>query len=334
MPVQFIGKSGFTNTKPNRDEHFAVDGRTVRSGYGALSVQYAQAYEPTFTNAGSMVYMVADGRLLEIDFNKRTMRTVLEDKEIYAVGLAFQALDKVPDEEVNLLPRYIVARSREQLRLIHLKTGEQRVVQLPDELTGAVWTVFYVLSDSMLGQFSHYSNEPTTRNELYWFDDDGTITRHVTKDLKTGNVITNTKVQAGLVSLAGPAPLVSTFGLFVVQPLAYLFSGTEASYAHALGRSLGHWWPSLLATYLLGGVLAWTALKRHAALGLQWPRVWMIFVFVGGVPGVLGYLLHRSWPPREECPSCDIPAPRNRNECVACGEAFPAPESKGIELFA
>jgi hypothetical protein len=61
---------------------------------------------------------------------------------------------------------------------------------------------------------------------------------------------------------------------------------------------------------------------------------WALFALVGGIPGLLGYWLHRRWPHRERCAQCGAIVPRDSDECLACSADFPVPTLKGVEIFA
>jgi predicted amidophosphoribosyltransferase len=60
----------------------------------------------------------------------------------------------------------------------------------------------------------------------------------------------------------------------------------------------------------------------------------VIFVLLGGIPALLGYLWHRRWPVLEPCPACGQVVPRDREQCARCGVEFPVPKRHGIEVFA
>jgi hypothetical protein len=74
--------------------------------------------------------------------------------------------------------------------------------------------------------------------------------------------------------------------------------------------------------------------RRHRLTVGRGALAWAIFIFVWGLPGVVGYLLHRNWPTTEECQKCGRVSPRDRDACLHCGTAFPPPATKGIEIFA
>jgi hypothetical protein len=73
---------------------------------------------------------------------------------------------------------------------------------------------------------------------------------------------------------------------------------------------------------------------RHRRYAHHGAIAWAIFVLITGVPGFIGYLLHRRWPVVVRCEHCGAQTPRDRDTCLNCGTAFPPPAPKGIEVFA
>ena len=131
-----------------------------------------------------------------------------------------------------------------------------------------------------------------------------------------------------------PAPIAELFIILVAEPDMLVTMGFEPSYSVAVSRCVRNGWPVFLAISLLSAALAVMTYRRHKRFDLPYAGLWFVFVLIVGAPGYLGYLLHRPWPVREPCPSCREPAPRDREDCSECGEAFPPPARKGIEVLA
>jgi hypothetical protein len=111
-------------------------------------------------------------------------------------------------------------------------------------------------------------------------------------------------------------------------------SGQADSYAAALVKLVGAFWPSVLVVLLVGGGCAVAAYRRQKRFGLPHAAAWAVFAFVLGVPGWIAYRFHHRWPILEDCPRCHQPSPRDRETCLDCGALFPPPALKGIEVFA
>jgi hypothetical protein len=84
---------------------------------------------------------------------------------------------------------------------------------------------------------------------------------------------------------------------------------------------------------ILSFVLAFLCYVHHRRQGGRAAIVWGLYVMAMGVPGAIGYWLHRRWPTTERCSRCGDDAPRDRETCLRCGMAFPLPSSRGTELF-
>ena len=129
-----------------------------------------------------------------------------------------------------------------------------------------------------------------------------------------------------LLSIAFPAPL--------LYPLVDLFVVTLFNQPSTLAQSLlESAWPSLLAVLLLGLALSFSAWRRARTFGLPGTDqvAWAIFVFLFGLAGFVGFLLHRRWPLRTECPHCHARVPRDRPACARCKLPFPGQAQQGIE---
>jgi hypothetical protein len=85
---------------------------------------------------------------------------------------------------------------------------------------------------------------------------------------------------------------------------------------------------------LLSVILAVLCWRRNRQYFQPASGLWFVFVLLMGLPGLVGYLFHRRWPVQEACPACGRLVPRDRDACAACGKEFPAPQPKGIEVFA
>jgi hypothetical protein len=128
-----------------------------------------------------------------------------------------------------------------------------------------------------------------------------------------------------------PAPLaVFQFGIVPLKihnhPFAPLFDDIKKM---MIGARL-----PFLIVCLLSAVLAQWRYRHQRRLSEHNATAWAMFVFVMGVPGLIGYLLHRRWPVFEHCQTCNKETPRDRDSCLHCGAEFPPPPMKGIEIFA
>lgn len=117
----------------------------------------------------------------------------------------------------------------------------------------------------------------------------------------------------------------------IVDVMSYDLS--RISWREALRRSVLERLSALLVLFALAGVLATAALLHQRRLQLPAAWRWFWFVLIWGIPGFIGYWLHRRWPVRERCEACGQSAPRDRLACCHCGRDFPRPPRIGTEVF-
>jgi Phospholipase_D-nuclease N-terminal len=138
---------------------------------------------------------------------------------------------------------------------------------------------------------------------------------------------------AAICALLVPAPVVSLFLLFVWLPLE-VSNFLWPEYQFAFVRSLSVTVPVFAVVCLAAIVVAVRCFLHHRRFSERGTIAWTIFVFCFGLPGFIGYLLHRRWPVLVRCTHCSQETPRDRDACLKCNTPFPPPSMKGIEVFA
>jgi hypothetical protein len=139
------------------------------------------------------------------------------------------------------------------------------------------------------------------------------------------------------------APIQADIAFLLLGPVEGMLSGRR-SYAESLrdmrkdfeGSGFFSVIPFLIVSHLfpvIWGAAAWGWARRYG-LSANQRKAWAAFVYLFGLPGLVGFFAHRKWPHREACPSCGKKAPVDHDSCVNCGLEFPPPAAKGIEVFA
>ncbi len=180
------------------------------------------------------------------------------------------------------------------------------------------------------GQAIAVFTRPTSPRMVYRIAGDGTIQDQFELELQTGGVPKQTQ---DLISvLAFPAPAI----LFAVIPVIQYGIDQLQGYPAGLAALLKNTWPAFSAVLVLSLILAVMAWRRSRAFGFSGHEqiAWVLFVLLFGLPAYAGFLLYRRWPIRLPCPKCHAKVPRDRWACAECGERFPDPSFKGIEIFA
>ena len=174
----------------------------------------------------------------------------------------------------------------------------------------------------------------TRWQRLVWINDKGEILRRKEVDLGSRLSLGSPRNMMRIMTAWVPAPLfVIPVAVFRLPQDFFLDDDAEADQGRPLGQALSESWPTLLVVLLLAAGLAWLCYRRQRRYGLGWTGAWVVFVFLLGVPGMIGYLFHRRWPVLESCPACGRRVPRDREACCWCGAEFPLPEQLGTEVF-
>lgn len=361
--VGYIGAAGFSRDEPPPEQSFPVNGPRIAVGMDIVSpssryyhygpgvpyhVSTPEHHEPI---KPWLAYLVSSDRVLEIDLRERSVRTVIESDAILSIGVS-QRLFPIPKEEESMRPvhrrLYLAIRLPDRVQVIDPRGDERRVYFLPDELqTRDLGFIERNDGTAILQSQPGPTHSPV---DLYWVSSwEGTV-RSETIVLKgsfgipllsLGNVylyvpfgIRDPRAISGLSSLLSPVPAAWIVAGTVGVPVAYVMSGEVPDYPSALAESLWDTWPGILISVVLSAWATWVCLKRQRRFAAGWTRTWAIFVFLFGIPGLLGYLFCRSWPPQEECPACQEQVPRDRECCSRCHADFPEPAPKGIEVVA
>ena len=178
------------------------------------------------------------------------------------------------------------------------------------------------------------ASEAAPKNCLIWLDSKGKVVRQREHSLKESYFDWDPKFIPWRAALSLPAPLAMAAEATLLEPWIALWSGKETTWPSTMAHAWSQYWPAVVVTSVLGGLLAWLYCRRQRKYGLPCSRAWLACVLLFGLPAYVGYLTHRRWPARLACPHCGRLAPRDRPVCAGCGQQFPPPPSKGIEVFA
>ena len=340
--VGFIGRNGLRPDRPPVAEWFPVDGGkfTYNSAFSRFQTRSYQYDIPDHERPGEIplwkVDMICGAQLLEVDLRNGSVATLMESPNLIAVGI-LTTISKWKAEG-DEAPR---AHSREKLALrttdrviVFDPPGKQHAAYLlPQELRDRNIELYELDAGTALVKSGRRLADGSWREELFWIATAGKVLREAEVPQIGGNR-RDDENERWAAALALPVPVLLAVGAAVIEPLDYVESEREPTYAAALARSLAVWWPTLLVVTLLSVALAWYCCRRQRRYYQRYSGVWVALVLLGGLPGLVGYLCHRRWPVLERCPACGQAVPRDRETCAACGAAFPPPAPKGCEVFA
>jgi len=363
LRVGYIGVAGFSRGEPPPEQSFPVNGPRVAAAidiqspssryyrYGTGVPDYEVTSEHHEPIKPWLVYLVSGDRVLEIDLRERSVQTVIESDAIVSIRVSRRRFP-FPKEEEPMRPvhrrLYLAIRLQDRVQVIDPRGEERLTYLLPEEVQARELT-FIERSDGT-AIFESQPRRTHSPVDLHWVSNwEGTVRseaialkgRSYILLLRLGNVyldvpwgIEDSRAISGLFSLLSPVPSVWIVAGTVGVPAAYVKRDAAPDYPSALAKSLRDTWPGILISVILSAGATWLCVKRQRRYAAPWTRTWAVFVFLFGIPGLLGYLFCRSWPPQEECPACHEKVPRDRESCSCCDAGFPEPAPKGIEVLA
>jgi hypothetical protein len=341
--VGFIGLSGFRPDPPPANERIPVRGELMWDDSHWSS-------SPFWINTGRwairpdrrdipprLVHVPSGNDLRLVDLAARTVATVFRSPEpIESVAIpslsSFSATRPSRDPVILVRTRRRIYQLDSQHRLIGTFT-------IPAEADRSSWAYWYPLDDGRA--IAAFDRRPSAgealaadvaRQWVYRVAEGGTIRDSIELALHSGWRGMSERASIALLALGLPSPAL----LFAAGAIAWMESDEARFDRRAFVAMLRIAWPPPAAVVVLSTALALIARRRCRAFGLarREQLAWASFVLLLGFPAYVGFLLGRRWPTREPCPNCHARSARDRDACASCGEPFPAPAPRGIEIFA
>lgn len=345
--IGFIGLNGFSEGPIPAEQQFPVRGELMKNHSVYWSQQYHQyplirieqaSYSSSQHELPVWVIFVPSGkRLHAVDLRNRTVKTIFES-ELPIVGVGVEGTDAERQEKT-----WLYVRTTDHIHVVS-STGEKlRSFATPPEIGARDFQLYELSEGKMLATASggYDSLEATIKNDIFWLTPEGRVEQSRELTMQSGRRSSPPRVERAGYGLFCPAPLPIAVAAAIIEPVALLSDATlwmdnPPSFSSAVRISFNRWWPTVMVVSILGACLAvWCYHRETKFASSPWQKgLWTAFVFLAGIPGVAGYLLHRRWPVVAKCPACHVPAPQNDDHCAACGTTFPEPARKGIEVFA
>ena len=321
-----VGPSGFHSGSEEPAQPFRMNG-TRQSTRGDLLVRYEDTerrywnernlqvmnrVEPRPLEQHELLLSTLDGTYL-IDLLERSVQRVAPgDSNPLAVLKQFipAELDLDPDAEnragdywnVNQL---LAIRTKDDIRIMQPATGEEQTIPIPDEIAEGGSLNLYMLSQGEVvltayRQQSHVKKEAAGSGDIQalertydiWrFSDEGRMIGHESVVLHSeyDSEFLSPGVIANSINLAVPAPVFPIVGSLW---LSWLESQLSEDVIHWSWFTLG--WPGIVMIALFSLWLAWRIDRRRLVAGQGRSWGWNLFVFLFGLPGYVGYRLHRT----------------------------------------
>jgi len=286
-----------------------------------------------------LVFIVSGRTIHEVDLRTRKVRLVLEtESPILGFHHAVRTENDGRDVHTSLL-----VRTADRVQVLSGKRDLIGACTLPDELRGEGFLWYDIGNGRALVIHSNERDVPTADvdHTLYWLTLDGgvaetrkiTLTRYRRED---GTTSPDEALTLLFAPVALPTPIPWLLLGITMHALSLVGLKKAPTFAAGLGEGFAEYGIYLIAAVVLCTILAAWSCRREKRLGSSRLQRcgWTAFVFIGGFPAMMGYLLQRRRPVMEACPACHKKVPRNEERCVACAAPFPEPARKGIEVFA
>ena len=327
--IGYFGRSGFSETIPPPSERFAH--ARVFNSLGWSSAEQ-EPLDMTYTglppSSTLAVYVSSGDVLLRIDLQQRSIKEILRQPGIVSAAqllYAPPAQHAVPADGTAVVPQLVV-RTADRLLYLHGDDQPPESYLLPEEVLDEHLYIYLLPDKTILAQVM--GNLLGFRQSLIAFDAQGKILR---RHELAGRI---SAAPAWLTSALTAMPVLDTVAQTIVIPFSQTALRPRWTFRDALKHTLSQTWPGLLANYFLGFVAAWLCIRHQRRNALPSTPLWASVTFLLGLPGLLGYWFHRTWPPRIECPHCRSRVPRDRPACSDCSRPFPRPAPTGAEIFA
>lgn len=335
--VGYLGARGLQADEPPPEERFAVDEAAFAQRRVVASLQSYSPPDRSYLErlpqyhalrAGGHGYLLCRDRLVEFDLTARRIRPLGAFPDAFSVSLI---------ERWRPGPRKVewavALRTPEQVVLVDPHTDQVQRFTVPAAVHRRTFTFYQTGPQEALIVAEPAVDVPGEGGADVWrIEGDGRILSHDEPRWKRRwwNSGDNRAVIGSIIAGAFPG-LIPAIG---VLPIVHTPAPSEASWFVAWTRGLLPAWPHLVPLLAMGAALAWVCRRRQCRFAQPWTGAWMAFVLVFGLPGLVGYLVHRRWPPTTACAECHAKVPRDRPACTRCGTPFAPPAPIGTEVFA
>jgi hypothetical protein len=342
--IGFIGLAGLRSDAVPQDERIPVRGEQMldQKMWSSvplwISVRGRQPGRPEpWDVPPRLVHIPSGNRLRLVDLAARTVTIVFEAAEpILSVAVPTISSYSGSDSKREAP---ILVRTRTKIHKLDHQYKLSGTLTIPGEVDTHSTISWYETSDgraiaeystSRQGRAARARNASTPK--LLRIERDGAIRDALELSLRTVASGPTLQEQAVLLGLSVPSPAVLCLVDWFMAKDAERTQDDPSAFADMLKNA----WPSTAAVLVLSAVLAiftW-GLAGKFGLSRREQAAWTGFVALLGLPGLLGFLLHRRWPVRTPCPHCRARTPRDRHACAVCGTPLPDPALTGIEIFA
>lgn len=325
LAKDYLGRSGFQSDPPS--EQFDVHPASLRRWsipglveWENLQRLYGDYNDARVTFRGdyliekSQLIFRSDDETFLIDFEQRTLETVSLPQNAYGLGWVGQLTElPVPEadevfrhERSHLLTMSLVALAPSRLVLFHPREEARLEFILPEEADDDHAQYFLSGENQLVVLISARNREliepgiGEVDTKYLRITPSGEILERKSLTHRFPMIISDLNEDLGFNLLVLTVPGTLTSGTIAGLFLPFVMQHSEQTFGEAQSKVLSTTWPALLIATLLSAALCVLVERRQQAYHLPRNYGWLLFVFLLGFPGYIGYLLHRKWPLKEQ----------------------------------
>ncbi len=299
--IGYIDVSGFQESKPNLDDQFTFDGYSLANGYLDMSQVLSRG-------RGRAFLLLEDGTVLHIDFLQRTVSPLIEEAICVGTRTAYTGNETV---------LRLVVRTADSIEEFNDRGEFIGRFPTPPELQEAQLRFFHDEGNAVLdADVTDYTDlgpqeMANTISErphvVVQYDPNGQV--ETMTPVNTRSSLRVSVIDTNMATVAVPS-LVWVFGILI--PMMVISRDVPGPWAHDASTMEVFWGaltaisPATILVLLVSFALAWLTWRHHRRTGESGTWVWVMFVFLTGLPGYVGYRLHRRWPRLESAPEIEL----------------------------
>ena len=288
--VGYIGIKGFANGEPTDDERFGVNDYTLSRYYGILPTGRDRVYlwhgqtVRMIDFAERDVQVLVEGALSLTSVDDFGPRGSIVPTDRLAIRLAGAV--QVYDEQGVVAATFPIPTSVRQKEIYLFELGEESLLigNEPNE---------YFIQTSKQRRVDEWQSTIVRVTDGRVISERSVTLRRNQRTVNTTDdiLVAGVPALAWILGIAGPS-------------MAYeqIRNGAAETFSSGYFKSLKEVWLPLAIILLVTGVCLWLVCRRHEGPrnGEFWSAVGVVILF--GLPGYIGYRLHRSWPRRGDAP--------------------------------
>ena len=325
--IGYLSRGGFRLDLPPTEEQYVVD-RSLGYNTGgyttAQSSRMSVSSSPSRVNAESetQIYLIDETGLFVVNLDKRSVAKVALPGQPLSVAhlsvpvtVRSEAQEGQEERTIEVNEDRVLVLLNERIEMLDWQNRTLLTTPVPEAARDSA--IDYHLCEGNRVVLQVAPKQERRKPDLFWYDATGKLERQQQVELPPfWNE--HLGVMAWVPALTFPTP--------TTVPLLWRMAPREFTLTELV--------PTILMLSAFSAVAAWVVYRHARRYAQGGAAAWAVFALAFGLPGLVGYWLHRNWPHRARCPNCAAVVPRDRLKCAACEANFLPPAQLGIEVFA